>query len=247
MSMKGLIDRCFYDIQFNKIRSQLICDKDDLSKNCKSRDIIGEFSLNLYTPYQLEVSIDDNFQGMGLSTVLLRNFRQFFGKAKNGKYNVIGIQKDVEIKIILDENVLLAIDTDASINDKGQSWWEKIGMVVNRYSNSSSKRCIDIVGYEKIIRLKDLLITISKIEDDDSVCFKKSLYQDTNKRQKTTAHGGNKEKIKRKYKKNINGKDMTIYKKTGDKKEYIKIKGELKYLKYYINNKKMIIKNKLKE
>jgi hypothetical protein len=238
MSTQGLIDKCFYDAKFNKIRSRLICDKDDLSKNCKRGDIIGEFSLNLYTPYQLEVSIDDNFQGMGLSTVLLRNFGDFFGKAKNGKYKIFGIEKDIEIKIILDENVLLAIDTDASINDKGQSWWEKIGMVVNRYSNSSSKRCIDIVGYEKIIRLKDLLITISKIEDDDSVCFKKSLYQDTNKRQKTTAHGGNKEKIKRKYKKNINGKDMTIYKKTGDKKEYIKIKGELKYLKYYINNKK---------
>ena len=163
MSIQGLIHKCFYDIQFSKIKSQLICEKDDLSKNCKSGDIIGEFSLNLYTPYQLEISIDDNFQGMSLSTQLLKNFGEFFGEAKNGKYKVVGIQKDVEIKIILDENVLLAIDTDASMNDKGQSWWEKIGMVVNRHSSSSSRRCIDITGYEKIITLKDLLLTISKI------------------------------------------------------------------------------------
>jgi hypothetical protein len=43
----------------------------------------------------------------------------------------------------------------------------------------------------------------------------------------------NEEEIKRKYNKNINGKEMTIYKKIGDRKEYIKIKGELKYAKDY--------------
>ena len=232
MSTQGLIHKCFYDIQFSKIRSQLICDKDDLSKNCKSGDIIGEFSLNLYTPYQLEVSIDDNFQGMGLSTQLLKNFGEFFGEAKNGKYKVVGIQKDVEIKIILDENVLLAIDTDASMNDKGQSWWEKIGMVVNRHSSSSSRRCIDITGYEKIITLKDLLITISKIVNKHGICFKKTLYDNTNKKARKT-YGGNKEEIIRRYKKYIDGKERTIYKKRGDRKEYIKVKGKLKYVKDY--------------
>ena len=132
---------------------------------------------------------------MGLSTVLLKNFGDFFSKEKNGKYKIIGKDKDIEINIILDENVLLAIDTDASANDKGQSWWDKIGMVVNRHSSTS--RCIDIAGYEKIIRLKDLLITISKIEDKKDFCLKRTLYQDTNKRQKKTANGGNKEYIKR--------------------------------------------------
>jgi len=232
MSMQGLIHKCFYDIQFSKIRSQLICEKDDLSKNCKSGDIIGEFSLNLYTPYQLEVSIDDNFQGMGLSTKLLKNFGEFFGEAKNGKYKVVGIQKDVEIKIILDENVLLAIDTDASMNDKGQSWWEKIGMVINRHSSSSSRRCIDITGYEKIITLKDLLITISKIVNKHGICLKKTLYDNTNKKPRKT-YGGNKEEIIRRYKKYIDGKERTIYKKRGDRKEYIKVKGKLKYVKDY--------------
>ena len=232
MSIQGLIHKCFYDIQFSKIRSQLICEKDDLSKNCKSGDIIGEFSLNLYTPYQLEVSIDDNFQGMGLSTQLLKNFGEFFGEAKNGKYKVVGIQKDVEIKIILDENVLLAIDTDASMNDKGQSWWEKIGMVVNRHSSSSSRRCIDITGYEKIITLKDLLLTISKIVNKHEICFKKTLYDNTNKKPRKT-YGGNKEEIIRRYKKYMDGKERTIYKKRGDRKEYIKVKGKLKYVKDY--------------
>ena len=232
MSRQGLIHKCFYDIQFSKIKSQLICEKDDLSKNCKSGDIIGEFSLNLYTPYQLEISIDDNFQGMSLSTQLLKNFGEFFGEAKNGKYKVVGIQKDVEIKIILDENVLLAIDTDASMNDKGQSWWEKIGMVVNRHSSSSSRRCIDITGYEKIITLKDLLITISKIVNKHGICFKKTLYDNTNKKPRKT-YGGNKEEIIRRYKKYIDGKERTIYKKVRDRREYIKIKGELKLAKDY--------------
>jgi hypothetical protein len=229
---EGLIYKCFYDVQFSKIRSQIICEKDDVSKNCKSGDVIGEFSLNLYAPYQLEVSIEDNFQGMGLSTVLLHNFADFLGDPKDGKYKVIGMQKDIEIKIILNENVFLAIDTDASINDKGQSWWEKIGMVVNRHSSSSSRRCIDITGYEKIITLKDLLLTISKIVNKHEICFKKTLYDNTNKKPRKT-YGGNKEEIIRRYKKYIDGKERTIYKKRGDRKEYIKVKGKLKLAKDY--------------
>ena len=229
---EGLIYKCFYDIQFSKIRSQIICEKDDVSKNCKSGDVIGEFSLNLYTPYQLEVSIEDNFQGMGLSTVLLLNFADFLGVPKDGKYKVVDMQKDIEIKIILNENVCLAIDTDASMNDKGQSWWEKIGMVENRYSSASSRRCIDIEGYEKITTLKELLLTISKMEDKTSNYFKNEVYDGTNKKPRRT-YGGNKEEIIRKYKKYIDGKERTIYKKRGDRKEYIKVKGELKYVKDY--------------
>ena len=235
MSMhKRLIYKCFYDVKYNKIRSQVICEKDDISKNCKSGDVIGEFSLNLYTPYQLEVSIEDNFQGFGLSTHLLHNFAEFIGYPKDGKYNVIGIQEGIEIKIILNENVLLAIDTDASRNDKGQSWWEKIGMVENRYSSSSSRRSIDIKGYEKIITLKELLLTISKMEDKRNIYLKNEVYDEISKRQRT-AYGGNKEEIIRKYKKYINGKEKTIYKKKGDRKEYIKVKGVLKYAKDYKN------------
>ena len=41
------------------------------------------------------------------------------------------------------------------------------------------------------------------------------------------------EEIIKKYKKYINGKERTIYKKRGDRKEYIKVKGELKYVKDY--------------
>ena len=232
MSMEGL---CFYDIRFSKIRSQLKI----------GEELIGEFSLNLYSPYQLEVFISDKFQGQGLSTKLLQNFGKFFCDAKDEtkdeKYNVVGIQTNVEfkididekVKIVIDDNVILAIDTDASANEKGQSWWTKIGMVDNRHRSSSSRRFIDSAGYEKTITLRELLINISKIGDKHT-CLKRGVTNETKKkRMRTDATGGNNEKIIRKYKKYINGKEMTIYKKIGDRKEYIKVKGELKYAKDY--------------
>jgi hypothetical protein len=180
--------RCYYDFVMMKIRSQLVLDK----------DVIGEFSLNMYTPFQLEVYIDDNFQGMGLSTYLLQNFAEFLGKPKNGKYAVVGMQKDVEIKITLNENVFLAIDVDASANERGKSWWGKIGMVNNRHCNTSSARCIDITGYEKIITLKDLLITIAKMKDKEDIYFRTTAQQSTQKRTKNTLGGKSKKGIKKK-------------------------------------------------
>jgi hypothetical protein len=192
--MEGLGTRCYYDIAMSKIKSQLVSEKDDKTRMCKRGDVIGEFSLNLYTPYQLEVYINDNFQGIGLSTHLLYNFAKFLGKPKDGKYTVVGMQKDVEISIKLNEDVLLAIDVDASANERGESWWGKIGMVDNRHCNTSSARCIDITGYEKIITLKNLLITIAKMKDKVDIYFRTTVQQSMQKRQKTKLTSGGKSK-----------------------------------------------------
>jgi hypothetical protein len=188
--MARLDMKCYYDIEMSKIRSQLVLEK----------DVIGEFSLNMYTPFQLEVYIDDNFQGMGLSTYLLQNFAKFLGKPKDGKYTVVEMQEGVKISIKLNEDVLLAIDVDASANERGESWWGKIGMVNNRHCNTSSARCIDITGYEKIITLKSLLITIAKMKENEDIYFRTTAQQSMQKRQKTTRalRGKSKKGIKNK-------------------------------------------------
>lgn len=195
---EGLVKRCYYDIAMNKIMSQLVCDHDDINLKCKRGDVIGKFSLNMYAPFELRVYIDDNFKGLGLSTVLLHNFANFLGKPRNGIYKVVGEQKGVEITIELNENVFLAIDIDASANERGKSWWEKIGMVDNRHCNSASSRCIDIIGYEKIITLKDLLITIAKMQNKSDIYFRTTVQQSMQKRQKTklTSGGKSKKRIK---------------------------------------------------
>ena len=192
-AMDGLVSRCYYDIAMSKIMSQLVCVDDDINK-CKKGDVIGKFSLNMYNPFELKVYIDDNFKGLGLSRVLLQNFAKFLGKPKDGKYTVTGMQKDVEITITLDENVFLAIDVDASANERGKSWWGKIGMVNNRHCNTSSSRCIDITGYEKIITLKNLLITIAKMKDKEDIYFRTTAQQPMQKRQKTKLTSGGKSK-----------------------------------------------------
>jgi hypothetical protein len=145
----------------------------------------------------LKVYIDDNFKGLGLSTVLLQNFAEFLGKPdREGIYNVVDVQKGVEIKITLNENVFLAIDIDASANERGKSWWGKIGMVNNRHCNSTSSRCIDITGYAKIITLKDLLITIAKMKNKEDVYFRTTAQQSMQKKQKTkNTFGGKSKKV----------------------------------------------------
>jgi hypothetical protein len=192
-AMDGLVSRCYYDIAMSKIMSQLVCEH-DINNKCKRGDVIGKFSLNMYTPFELKVYIDDNFKGLGLSTVLLKKFAKFLGKPKDGKYTVVGMQEGVEIKITLNDNVFLAIDIDASANERGKSWWGKIGMVNNRHCNTSSARCIDITGYEKIITLKDLLITIANMKDNRDIYFGTTAQQSTQKRQKTKNTSGGKSK-----------------------------------------------------
>lgn len=193
----GLVKKCYYDIAKNKIMSQLVCEY-DINLKYKQGDVIGTFSLNMYKPFELRVYIDDNFKGFGLSTVLLHNFANFLGKSnKEGIYTVVGEQQGVKITIELNENVFLAIDIDASANERGKSWWGKIGMVDNRHCNSASSRCIDITGYAKIITLKDLLITIAKMQNK-SIYFRTTAQQSMQKRQKTnhTLGGNSKKRIK---------------------------------------------------
>jgi hypothetical protein len=188
----------------NKIMSQLVCCY-DINSKCEKGAVIGTFSLNMNEPFELRVYIDDNFKGLGLSTVLLHNFANFLGKSnKNGIYKVVEEQNGVKITIELNENVILAIDIDASANERGKSWWGKIGMVDNRHCNSASSRCIDITGYEKIITLRDLLITIAKMPNKSDIYFRTTVQESMQKRQKTnhTLGGKSKKKINgvKKYK-----------------------------------------------
>ena len=188
----GLVKRCYYDIAKNKIMSQLVCEY-DINLKCKQGDVIGTFSLNMYKPFELRVYIDDNFKGLGLSTVLLHNFANFLGKSnKNGIYKVVEEQNGVKITIELNENVFLAIDIDASANERGKSWWRKIGMVDNRHCNSASSRCIDTKGYAMIITLKNLLITIAKMQNNSDIYFRTTVQESMQKRQKTNHTSGGK-------------------------------------------------------
>ena len=192
----GLVKRCYYDIAKNKIMSQLVCEY-DINLKCKQGDVIGTFSLNMYKPFELRVYIDDNFKGLGLSTVLLHNFANFLGKSnKNGIYKVVEEQNGVKITIELNENVFLAIDIDASANERGKSWWGKIGMVDNRHCNSASSRCIYITGYAKIITLRDLLITIAKMQNKSDIYLRTTVQESMQKRQKTNHTSGGKSKKK---------------------------------------------------
>jgi hypothetical protein len=73
-------------------------------------------------------------------------------------------------------------------------------MVNNRHCDTSSARCIDITGYEKIITLKDLLITIAKMKDNRDIYFGTTVQQPMQKRQRTknTLGGKSKKGIKNK-------------------------------------------------
>jgi len=112
---------------------------------------VGYFKLtkNIDGVYTLSIEIEDDYQNKGYSLILLKNFCIFMKKYRN----------------ILDisYNTILYIDTDASENENGDSYWRNIiGMNENRYyENRRGSRKINGKGYEMSITLEKLINVIS--------------------------------------------------------------------------------------
>ncbi len=123
----------------------------------ENEELIGYFSLNFYDQYQLDVDIREEYQGRGLSKILLKNFALYLLNCKKGDKYILC--DNINFRILSDYDIL-AIDTDASENSKGSSWWSKIGLIDNRYYNRYQS-IISYKGYEKIITLGELLKNIN--------------------------------------------------------------------------------------
>jgi len=120
---------------------------------------LGHFTLNISRPYDLSVSLDHDYQGLGLSKKLLELFyyvitRRHYQTDRNGN-NVYVFENG----ITLNDSNILTIDTDASSNTRGVSFWNYIGMKPNRHYDRRNPN-YESRGYEKTITLKDILIRI---------------------------------------------------------------------------------------
>ena len=109
---------------------------------------IGNSEANIYgnpfTVLSLSIFVDTEERNKGISRVLLTSvIDNLTLKLEN-----IGFHRDYI------PNVLLHIDTDASWNDDGKSFWEYIGMIDARYANRKS--FLPYWGYEKEITIEDI-------------------------------------------------------------------------------------------
>lgn len=127
----------------------------------------GHFNLSIgMRPYDLGIGLEDSYQGHGFSKQLLREFYYFFLRHGNGQdgngNNLYKFKKNgVPGYEIINDSEILAIDTDASGNNRGPSFWQYLGMVDNRYYDKTI--LAELHGYEKTITLKQLLINIYKL------------------------------------------------------------------------------------
>ena len=149
----------YYDSTENKILSVI--------KNYD--EVVGEFSLIIGKGYpnQLYVDIDEKYQGRGYSTILVKNFCDYIyynWNSRKGDYILTDNNRKNRPYIELDQDMLIFIDTDASENSRGASFWRKIGMNNARYAtkSSDSKRYNESNGYELSITLRDLLLQPKK-------------------------------------------------------------------------------------
>jgi hypothetical protein len=160
--------------KYNKIKGGTVPENLNFKEVITERDIsafmvdkynddeLGYFSLNTNRPYDLSVSIVDNYQGKKLSNELLKTF-YYSVKERYVRDDESGNQlydfNETANKTILKSSDILVIDTDVSGNARGVSFWNHIGMTPNRqydrqHPNNESR------GYEKTISLKDLLTMI---------------------------------------------------------------------------------------
>lgn len=108
------------------------------SRVLKDTEEIGTFEIygpgfNTGKTMALNIYIEDEYQGKGLSKKLIKNMCTFL------KENVKDIRKDQ----------LLFIDADAS-----DGFWEHIGMKPNKYYNT--RRNVEGAGYELVFTFADL-------------------------------------------------------------------------------------------
>jgi len=145
----------YYNSRSRKV-SSIIKDHDE---------IVGEFTLILgksgrmssggYPP-QLHVEVNENYQRRGYSNILLKNFHDFVYYSWNSMqemYILTDNNRKSRPYVKLDQNMMLYIDTDASENSRGSSFWRKIGLLPVRDSDEYN-------GYELSISLRDLLTKI---------------------------------------------------------------------------------------
>lgn len=126
---------------------------------------LGHFTLNFsMKPYDLSVNIDEKYQAKGLSKVLLKKFLDFSNETKQKNDDISGNNKYLfNNGFTIKDSDNLVIDTDASPNPRGDSFWSYIGMKPNRYINSKNRIRNSTRGYEKNIYFKDLLTKIDKL------------------------------------------------------------------------------------
>lgn len=104
----------------------------------------GHFTIDIIT-HSLTISIDDDLQGRGISTLLIKTMVDFC--------------KTIYPNIRHDQ--LLFIDGDGS-----GGFWEHIGMKPNRYGyNYRGHRQLEGRGYEKVITFREL----------QNYCFRKVI------------------------------------------------------------------------
>ena len=107
---------------------------------------LGYFTLgqNINT-FTLNISVDEEYQHKGLSRVMIAAM-------------ILYLETETNLNIRYDQ--LLFIDTDASWNNEGTSFWDSIGMTECRFNKpervSMRKMPFDGAGYEKKITYRKL-------------------------------------------------------------------------------------------
>lgn len=123
---------------------------------------LGYFSVSANPPYNLNISINDTFQGYKLSYELLKIFHHIVTTRYDSDDECGNKMYKFENGTILRSSDILAIDVDASQNSRGKSFWDHIGMTPNRQCERLNTNC-ELRGYEKTITLNNLLTKIEQL------------------------------------------------------------------------------------
>ena len=141
-------------------------------KNINTGKRVGHFDLKCdkekpNEPCELAIGILPEYQKSGNSKKLLNKFYDIVKSHEDNKEKILSDLGNVykfPNQFKLHDNYFLVIDVDASENDRGDSYWERIGLVKNRHYNrgkDENPRGYFIKnGYELNITLGELLTNI---------------------------------------------------------------------------------------